>query len=521
MHGLLLCANCVNSQLKMVITTGLYHFFLFICYFAAGAKATSRSSSTLPGNISVVRTPLPEPPSAVGSKFSPEMERYLLSPEVVELLRCKPKDPVSGMPLQEALIEKGLAGGIHTRTFSYPNSLRTSTGSSVDSPVISQRSSQDQEYFSARFSASSTDGYSDSSSSFTYDTPTNNQLADAHTHPVVPSHYDVPRSLSDRAQVLSNNYMVPRLARMSDPLFHYDYLPPPRPATHSEVIHPQYDYLPKRDPPITDVPLPPRTADVPIPPEVASVGVYDVPPQPRPLVPQPSMINGTSDEAAAVVRRDSVDSPDCPRPQQGELPPPQIIFRRDSKGNEMIPNKMYEMVWAGEEDFVLVAPDDDEDDREELEDTLTVNKPTKNRQYVNLCVLEEEEEGPPPIDRSLKPRAAPKIDRSNKPRSQTTSEDDRDFVSIEPAVFKQASLDTEEMFSPREIPRLTSHSVHYAQVSFDRKKPVPTPRSNRTPTSSPQRRVNYCHIDIDATNISSNPNPHMDTTGTTAADNSQ
>ena len=509
---------------------------LFI-YFAV--VKTGRSSSTLPGNFSVVRTPLPSPPPQTNSsKFSPEVEKYLLSPEVVELLRCKPNDSFlpPGTPFQDALVQKGLAS--HSRTLSYPNSSRTSTGSSIDSPITSQRSSQDPEYFSTRFSTSSAENHSDSVS-FNYDIPNSNQPAGNS----VPSHYDIPRSSlamvstsgSNRAQMLSNNYMVPRLARTSDPLCNYDYLPPPRPATAEG----HYDYPPKRETSWVDVPLPPRS-DMPLPPRLSDVGVphstsiYDIPPHPRPL--QASVVNTTPPISSTVdmmecsflppvcSRRESIESTDCPTPLQGDLPPPPIIFRKDSKGGEedMIPNRMYEMVWANEEQFAFV-PDSSsavppvEDERQmELEETLTLqdSQPQKNRQYVNFCVMDEEEI-PPPVDRSLKPGAPPKIDRNSKPKGpplpvvagddvQTTLEKVVPPQEIPP---NQCTTSNEEIFSPREIPRLTSHSVHYTQVSFDRKKPVPTPRSSSqhrtTPTSSPQRRVNYCHIDVNATNNSS------------------
>ncbi len=445
------------------------------------------------------------------------MEKYLLSPKVVEILRSKPTEsnPSSGGPYQEPSIQKGY--GNHSRTLSHPNTLRTSTGSSIESSIMSRRCSEDPEMFSTRFSSSSSidGGAQIDANLFTYSTPTNNQLV-SHTHSV-PSHYDVPRSSNERAQLLSNNYMVPRIARMSDPLYNYDYLPPPRPANDQ---HPHYDYLPRRDSqPRTDLPLPPRTdiprpkSDVPLTSRqdiIDSNNIYDVPPHPRPLLTSISPAHSSS-------KRESIDSVDCPIEQdsnilQGNVPPPPIIFRRESKGNEeeMIPNKLYEMVWSNQQ-FQF-----DNSEREDLEETLTINNNNDDEgdtlqcdegainqcdegtthqcdgstthQYVNLCVVEEEEV-PPPIDRSLKPGAPPKIDRTKKPIKAAIND-------VNVAVV----TNNEEVFSPREIPRLTSHSVHYTQVSFDRKKPVPTPRANNTPTASPQRRVNYCHIDIDATN---------------------
>ena len=496
---------------------------------------SNRSSSTLPGNFSVIKTPLPQPPplsvATSSQTFSPEMEQYLLSPKMVELLRLKPDEssvPSPGISYQESLLlQKSYAN--HSRTLSHPNALlRTSTGSSIDSSIMSRRSSEDPEYFSTRFSSSSIDGHSDTNS-FTYDTPTNNQFAGHSSHSInVPSHYDVPRSLlgSDRAKLLSNNYMVPRMARMSDPLHsnNYDYLPPPRLAND---FHPHYDYLPKRDiplPPISDIPLPPRSdvprpkSDVPltsksdIPDTIVTKNIYDVPPHPRPLLPLNDgaslcTVQGSPSHSSQTVsgnnsRRQSLDSVDCPTPQdsnilsqQGNVPPPPIIFRKESKEEEMIPNKLYEMVWSNEE-FSFT-----DNSRDELEETLTVtNVDSDGHQYVNLCV-KEDEEVPPPVDRSLKPGGPPKIDRSNKPKGVV----DSDSITLSESLSESLSVDSnnEEAFSSREIPRLTSHSIHYTQVTFDRKKPVPTPRSNRTPSSSPQRRVNYCHIDIDATNNNS------------------
>ncbi len=396
-----------------------------VTYFT-GTTRSPRSASTLP--MSVVKTPLPPEPSA---RFSPEMQKYLLSPEVVDLLRNIPPENntvPAGLPLQEALVQKGLTSHTHSHTFSYPNSARTSTASSIESfGLSSQHSSQD---LSIRYSGEGVD---------------------------YTSHYDVPPR-SNRAQLLSNNYMVPRLAR--DPLHNYDILPPTRP-TIPDGGHTHYDYLPKRD-----IPLPPRCGDV------GGASIYDVPPPPRPLIDThiPTIDTPTLDILTIdtpTSRSHSIDSTDCPP----LLPPPQVIFRRDSKNSdsEMIPNKMYDMVWAGQDEFSLLPSPP-----HELEETLTDKS---HRPYVNLCV----DEIPPPVNRTLKPSMAPPtIDRTSKPTDRRTS--------------------MEDTFHPRELPRLTSHSVHYTQVSFDRKKPVPTPRTtNRTPTASPQR-VNYCHIDITATN---------------------
>lgn len=563
------------------------------------SSAAGRGSSTLPGNFSVVKTPLPEPPHV--QKFSPEIERYLLSPEVVELLRCKPKDPVpAGIPFQDAMVQKGLAGN-HSRTFSHPHSSRTSTGSSIsESPITSQRSSQD---FSSRFSTtSSIDGHSDSNNSFTYDTPTNNQPLPFSNSVHVPSHYDVPRhslsnamSSSGGAQLLSNNYMVPRQARMSDPLIRYD--------PHHSVTRPKeghYDYPPWREnplplrsdmplPPRSDLPLPPRS-EVPLPPRniphpgQSSSSIYDVPPHPRPIIYQhsngiqslsqemlptplqavtetsPRRKSGTGAEirrqsggSGCSSRRQSIDTIDCPILQQENLPPPppSIIFRRDSKGmaDEMIPNKMYEMVWAAGNKNLEIAGGDlptdrelDEDLAEDLEETIKIDSsndieeigaiPVVKNRYVNLSMMEEEDEVPPPVDRSLKPYGAPMIDLPNKPMNvdeydgDTTTTDDDDESSLSQSLpsstFRNLSQEkpsivgggSEEIFVPKEIPRLTSHSVHYTQVSFDQrsKKPIPTPRSNCTPNASPQRRVNYSDININtlssslnALNMSSSP----------------
>ena len=402
--------------------THTYHTHTYDTLFHSftGTICSPRSASTLP--MSVVKTPLPPEPS----RFSPEMQKYLLSPEVVDLLRNKPPETVpAGLPLQEALVQKGLAG----HTFSYPNSTRNSTASSVES--LGQHSCQDP--------------FSSDRDSVDYST-----------------HYDVPPRSSNRAQLLSNNYMVPRLARASDPLLNYDILPPTRPAI-PDGGHTHYDYLPKRD-----IPLPPRCDDV------GGASIYDVPPPPRPLIHTPSMDMPAMDTPSIdtptidtpTSRSHSIDSTDCPP----LLPPPQIIFRRDSKhnDNEMIPNKMYDMVWAGQDEFSLLPSPP-----HELEETLT---DTSHRPYVNLCVSDM----PPPVNRALKPGVAPPtIDRNSKPSDRRTS--------------------IEDTFYQRELPRLTSHSVHYTQVAFDRKKPVPTPRTNRTPSASPQR-VNYCYIDINATN---------------------
>ena len=413
---------------------------------------------------------------------------------------------------------------------------------------------------------------------------------------------------SSRAQMLSNNYMVPRsLTRSSDPCVNYDRLPPPRPVSDGvkqaydtydypprrgdALFHPRasvpfpvsttYDYLPKRDVPLPlrsdvslthdhaphgSIPLPPRSgvpilcnsndddavqveillpprSDVPL--SLQTNNIYDVPPHPRPLFPSSGDIHsapplpgstGENDASTPVVEQDppfpppppptdegsssssqqSTDSTDCPpanySPPQGNVPPPSILFRRESKGSEdeMIPNRMYDMVLPNGG-----FPPRQNDERQELEETLTHEVPKqtmeeavssapsspKAQRYVNLCTMEEEEV-PPPIDRSLKP-CPPLIDRSSKPRqnqdeNSTSLELSKSFSESPLRLSIDGSV-PEDVFSPKEVPRLTSHSVHYTQVTFDRKKPVPTPRLGRVQASSPQhKRVNYSDIDIDA-----------------------
>lgn len=134
-------------------------------------------------------------------------------------------------------------------------------------------------------------------------------------------------------------------------------------------------------------------------------------------------------------------------------------------------------------------------------------------EYINVQQLAEGGVAPPPIDRSTKP-VGPAVDRSLKPDRRTsepmsvTGYDIADGEtspledSLSPSDFsvRPDGAQISEEFVPTDLPRLTSRSVRYTQVAFEKsKKPVPKPRSNAAKTSPPKLRVNYTDIDISAT----------------------
>ena len=487
------------------------------------------------------------------------------------------------------------------------STLRTSTGSSIDSPILSQRSSHDQETLTGYSPhLMDTQGLCENP----YDVPKNNSPAFLETCVDIPGHYDVPRSWilktegicpllnptssTQRAQLLANHYMVPRLARgsltlrqnydqpiarrhsdVSDthrcdhpphprPEDLYDHPPPPRPVDiydHPPPPRPVdvYDHPPPPRPEdVYDHPPPPRPVDVyDHPPPPRPVDVYDHPPPPRPVDvydhPPPPRPVDVYDHPPPPRPVDVYDHPPLPRPVDvyDRLPPPRPVDIYDRpppprpvdilqpldtsntslqsmntsdchplpcplhpSDEEMIPNKMYDMIWKSIDGFKVL---DHCEQNQVIDQTLYTGDSSNHisqddqvfkfpphdstdsgREYVNLEVLQENI--PPVIDRSTKPSAPPKVDRSVKP-TRCTNDDSIHQISESPNdVHSHNGSVSDEPFSPQEAPRLTSHSLHYTQVTFDRRRPVPTPRTNTTPTKiSPQKRVNYSDIDLLAT----------------------
>ena len=118
--------------------------------------------------------------------------------------------------------------------------------------------------------------------------------------------------------------------------------------------------------------------------------------------------------------------------------------------------------------------------------------PSLYHDYVNVS---EFLDMPPPIDRSTKPpvEAPPIIDRATKP-GRKASESQLDFP--DGATPDQDPVEKEDPFTSVDVPRLTSRSIKYIQINFDKnRKPIPVPRAK----VSAQPRTNYCDVDMVAT----------------------
>ena len=474
-----------------------------------------------------------------------------------------PKEVASGTPFTEALAQKGYTGSNKTMS-----TLRTSTGSSIDSPILSQRLSHDQETLTGYLPhLMDTQGLCESP----YDVPKNNSPAFLETCVDIPGHYDVPRSWilktegicplsnstssTQRAQLLANNYMIPRLARGSltlkqnydqpiarrhsdaSNIHRCDHPPPPRPVDvydHPPPPRPVdiYDHPPPPRPvDIYDHPPPPRPVDVyDHPPPPRPVDIYDRPPPPRPVDhPPPPRPVDVYDRLPPPRPVDIYDHPPPPRPVDILQPLDTSNTSLQSmdtidchplpcplhpSGDEMIPNKMYDMIWKSVDGFKVI---DHCEQNQIIDQTLNTGDSSNHtsqddqvfkfplhdstdsgREYVNLEVLQENI--PPVIDRSTKPSAPPKVDRSIKPTRCINDDSIHQIPESPNDVHSHNGSISDEPFSPQEAPRLTSHSLHYTQVTFDKRRPVPTPRTNTTPTKiSPQKRVNYSDIDLLAT----------------------
>ena len=137
--------------------------------------------------------------------------------------------------------------------------------------------------------------------------------------------------------------------------------------------------------------------------------------------------------------------------------------------------------------------------------------------YINVRQLAEGDAAPP-VDRSTKP-SGPAVDRSLKPDrvgsevsfsgydipdGETSPSED----SCSPSDFSIRSdvALVNEAFAPTDIPCLTSRSVQYIQVEFEKsRKPIPKPRSNPIKSPHAKPRVNYTDIDITATSANMEP----------------
>ena len=426
------------------------------------SPGSKRHSATLPNHMSVRASPLPLLPSSEEQDMSCKQDplKVLSSQVTSDILQpVKPRVEVPpGTSFTQALAAKGYGS---SKTMS---SVRRST----DSTGTPSRLSGDQKdiisagYYVPR--PPEGPGYLESIGFQVYDVPTNNSpavsLASCPTG--VPDWYDIPRSLtvansstsalhSDRAQTLSNGYMVPRLLTKTSvaPVPNYDYPPPPRVA---EWATPPSN--------IYDVPPPPK----PVESGTTSYQTYDVPPPPRPLD------SSTPPRSLDTVTSSSSSSPnqDIPLPPRSTTPPSQhrSVLLQGGGG--------------------VIARHD------------SVDAPF--HEYVNIRIVENM---PPPIDRTTKP-CPPKIDRSTKPGRSSEGPSDSPDGSPPDSENKHDSIvseDTEELFSPRDIPRLTSRSVHYCQIEFEKihRKPVPTPRTKLPSSSPPTTNINVNYIDVDIT----------------------
>lgn len=284
---------------------------------------------------------------------------------------------------------------------------------------------------------------------------------------------------ADHAQTLSNGYMVPRLLLQQQTIAaysNYDYPPqriwatPTNSITPSEEVdlpqqqlqtnssYSNYDYPPQRNNWDT-----PTNGVMPLE-EARSESIYDVPPPPVPL---------TNYDHLPLKKPAPTDEP----PLSPPLPPrPQD---EDDGGTLPLPPRSS-------------SPKDQTDSA---------------HGYVNLRLLgnddDASEEAPPPIDRTTKPRP-PKINGSKKHRPGHKKDILVD-VAMETSEkhLSTTSMDTvDEPFTPKDIPRVTSQSIQYCQVTFLRK-PVPTPRTKiggASPPAPPRsKRVNYVDVDLCAT----------------------
>ena len=426
------------------------------------SPGSKRHSATLPNHTSIRASPLPLLPSSeeqdVSGKHDPlKVSSSEATSNVLKPVKLSVEVP-PGTSFTQALAAKGYGS---SKTMS---SVRRST-ESTGTP--SRLSGDQKDVISAGYYVPRPPdgpGYLESIGFQVYDVPTNNSpavsLASCPTG--VPDWYDIPRSLtvannptctlhSERAQTLSNGYMVPRLLTKTSvaPIPNYDYPPPPRVAEWATPPSNMYD-----------VPPPPK----PVESSSISYQTYDVPPPPRPLD------SSTPPRSLDTVTSSSSSSPnqDFPLPQRSTTPPNQ---RRS--------------VLLQNEGGVIVKRD-------------SVDAPF--HEYVNIRIVENM---PPPIDRTTKP-CPPKIDRSTKPGRNSEGPSDSPDGSPPDLDSKHDSIiseETEELFSPRDIPRLTSRSVHYCQIEFEKihRKPVPTPRTKLPSSSPPTANTNVNYIDVDIT----------------------
>ena len=160
---------------------------------------------------------------------------------------------------------------------------------------------------------------------------------------------------------------------------------------------------------------------------------------------------------------------------------------------------------------------------EDSDQVASVHEDSGSHTYINVKELHDEIrqiEAPPQIDRANKPPkpVPPTVDRGLKPgtrvsKSQTEDSDLSDSTPNFPTRTGSMSTSTPPVVDSSDLPRPTRRTMKYAHVEFDSTgqlsvvdglaQSTPTDVSKRAPVPIPRgqnkKRVNYCQIDIAAT----------------------